>query len=315
MKTEKLITELLEEWMATSQLLPATKSDYLNKITYWFSFLADSGINPREPTRQDIITYRDKLQQNHKSRYTIDKYITVVKRFYMWCSEQGYYDNIGNGIRAASLMKEYTKLALTAEQVGLLLSSIKTNNIIGQRDFTMIQLMLYCGLRTCEVSRIDITDISILEGVNIIYVQRKGKIDKKEYVKIEDDVYTSLKRYIQMRGNVSFGPLFIAHHIHKRNVTRLTQHSISTITKQRMIYAGINSPHYTAHSLRHTFGQMLVDSGVDIDIVRALLGHSNSKTTRIYVEMAIKRKLLHSSPTGQLAKELTILQNETHFKK
>jgi integrase/recombinase XerC len=41
--------------------------------------------------------------------------------------------------------------------------------------------------------------------------------------------------------------------------------------------------HLTPHVLRHTFAKNLVDSGVGLEKVAALLGHSNLNTTRIYV--------------------------------
>ena len=40
----------------------------------------------------------------------------------------------------------------------------------------------------------------------------------------------------------------------------------------------------TPHMLRHTFGKNLVDRGVGLEKVAALLGHSSLNTTRIYVK-------------------------------
>ncbi len=63
---------------------------------------------------------------------------------------------------------------------------------------------------------------------------------------------------------------------------------------------GINDPKITVHSLRHTCGCLLVEMGTDIEIIKDLLGHSDSSTTRIYIDMAQKRRLLKENPSRQI---------------
>jgi integrase/recombinase XerC len=44
----------------------------------------------------------------------------------------------------------------------------------------------------------------------------------------------------------------------------------------------------TPHTLRHTFAKSLIDSGVSLDKVATLLGHSNLNTTRIYTTPGVE---------------------------
>lgn len=43
------------------------------------------------------------------------------------------------------------------------------------------------------------------------------------------------------------------------------------------------NPSYTLHSLRHGFGTRLLESGVPLNQVQILMGHSNISTTNVYV--------------------------------
>ena len=41
----------------------------------------------------------------------------------------------------------------------------------------------------------------------------------------------------------------------------------------------------------------MVEEGIDIETIKDMMGHSDTKTTRIYIEMAQQRRLLHHSPS------------------
>lgn len=45
----------------------------------------------------------------------------------------------------------------------------------------------------------------------------------------------------------------------------------------------------------------MVEQGVDIETIKDMVGHSDTKTTRIYIEMAQQRRLLHHSPAKGVA--------------
>ena len=60
------------------------------------------------------------------------------------------------------------------------------------------------------------------------------------------------------------------------------------------------SKHATLHSLRHAFATHLVEQGVDIRIVQALLGHSHLSTTMRYVRVATRTIAAVKSPLEHL---------------
>ena len=303
MRTTKTLTEIVDEWITLLDALPATKADHRRKIGLWLRWLASQKIDPRSPSRADILRYKQELQKQGKSVFTVNGYITVIKVFYKHCATMRYCDDIAAGIKTSFRTKEHYKHPLTRQQCGDLLASIDRETIVGARDYLMIQLMLTNGLRTCEVERINIGDFDTLEGKNVLHIQRKGRIDKHDVVAVPDEVMASLEDYLSMRtDNLGMdSPLFI-NLMRGREPQRILKATISSIVKERLRAIGIDDPKITAHSLRHTCGSLMVEEGMPIETIQDMLGHNDPATTQIYIDMARQKRLLEHSPSVVIAK-------------
>ncbi|MFR9500661.1 MAG: tyrosine-type recombinase/integrase [Rikenellaceae bacterium] len=295
MNTTLKLTEIVDKWITSLDVLSSTKRDYKRKLNTWFRYLSAHRIEPRSPNRTNVLDYKEWLLTQNYSLYSVNSFICMVRLFYTWCEEQRYCSNIAAGIKLVKQYGDYAKHPLSEQQASALIESFDSKSIVNIRDKLMIGLMLFNGLRTCEVERINIGDFDIIEGEHILNIQRKGRHDKSELVVLHPDLIVWMEDYISRRDYDLSDPLFISHR--PRHSSRLTRQSISHIVKRRLRDVGINDPKLTPHSLRHTYGTMLVESGVDIETVRDLMGHSDSKTTRIYVGIAQQRRLLKNSPS------------------
>lgn len=303
MRTTKPLREIIDEWTQLLDALPATKADHRRKIDLWLRWLSSQGIDPRNPSRADVLRYKQQLQSEGKSVFTVNGYITVIKVFYKHCASMRYCDDIASGIKTSFRTKEHYKHPLTRQQCGDLLSSIDRSGIVGARDYLMIQLMLTNGLRTCEVARINIGDFDTIDGRNVLHIQRKGHIDKHDTVAVPDEVMESLENYLSMRTD-DFNlesPLFV-NLMRGRTPERILKPTISGIVKARLRAIGIDDPKITAHSLRHTCGSLMVEEGLPIETIQDMLGHNDPATTQIYIDMARQKRLLEHSPSSIIAK-------------
>lgn len=303
MRTTKTLQEIIDEWVELLDALPATKADHRRKINLWLRWLSQQGIDPRNPSRADVLRYKQQLQSEGKSVFTVNGYVTVIKVFYKHCASMHYCDDIASGIKTSFRTKEHYKHPLTRQQCGDLLASIDRSTMVGARDYLMIQLMLTNGLRTCEVARINIGDFDSIDGRNVLHIQRKGHIDKHDIVAIPDEVMESLEDYLSMRTD-DFSvesPLFV-NLMRGRTPQRILRPTISGIVKARLRAIGIDDPKITAHSLRHTCGSLMVEEGLPIETIQDMLGHNDPATTQIYIDMARQKRLLEHSPSAIIAR-------------
>lgn len=165
--------------------------------------------------------------------------------------------------------------ALTAEEVTALLGSLRTT-----RDLAMAGLMLYCGLRSCEVLALQVTDVDI--GGRWLLVSGKG--GKQRRVPLDGELAAILNSYLLgERPDTDVAALFVV----AKGPTRgqpLTPAGLRTIFRYHRQTAGV--PAGAPHALRHTFGTALAEAGVDLAVMQALLGHAHVDTTAGYIHLA-----------------------------
>jgi site-specific recombinase XerD len=276
----------------------------------WFRWLASIRYDPRVAGRSQILDYKRHLEAAGRSTLTVDSYITAVRLFYRYCLSRRYMsDDITQGIRSSTRFKGYRKAPLSRENAGRLLESIDTSRLIGKRDKLMVAMMVILGLRTIEVSRIDIADIGESHGTRVVYVQRKGRADKSEPLALTPYLDDLLSEYMSEREVREWHePLFMAQR--RDHGQRLLPSSISEIVQKHLRNIGIRDPKITAHSLRHTCACLMLAEGVEMETVRDMLGHTSTNTTRLYVGQMQSELLLRNTPAKRVEQALNLVKKQ-----
>lgn len=148
------------------------------------------------------------------------------------------------------------------------------------RDRAIVCVFLFAGLRSNELSMLDVGDIDFEAGT--IFV-RFGKRAKQRFVPLHSDAAAALEEYLAGRAT---GPVFLS----SRN-QRLSNRRLRSLVKDLGRQAGIRKELHP-HALRHSFAVALLDAGNNLEVIRDLLGHEDIQTTSIY---------LHCSMSGRRA--------------
>jgi integrase/recombinase XerC/integrase/recombinase XerD len=226
------------------------------------------------------------------SSLSVGSYITSVRRFYEWAEANKYYPNVAKGIKTPKRKQQFKKQPLLPEQATALLSYYQDKSL---RDYAIINLLLRTGLRTIEVIRANIEDITFKGAKRVLLIHGKGRDEKDNFVILTDKAYQPIAEYLSKRENlVNTEPLFISTSNNSKG-ERLSTRTVSQIAKEGLKAIGLNEKSFTAHSLRHTTAVNILRAGGSLETAQFTLRHSNPATTQIYTATLNEERRLQNS--------------------
>ena len=187
--------------------------------------------------------------------------------------------------------------ALTQDQAQKLLAAIDGDDEKSIRDRAIIALALQCGLRTCEIERANVEDLTDAGGYFELVVQGKGctSKDSEQIVKVAPQVAAMIFKYWAARGDKvkadslyssdAQRPMFTStsRNQYGSKAARLSAQSVGKMIKARMKAVGVDSKKITAHSTRHFAATCAIKAGVDLREVSAMLRHASLNVTMTYL--------------------------------
>ena len=274
--------EIIGKWMASLDLASGTKETYLSGFKAFCWFVRSTSLDFDELTRDDVKSFKEYLVDEKKLKpATVSSYLASVRSFYAYSEDNGI-ENIAHRVKGVTDSRSFKKEPLTPDQAQRLLASIDRSTEKGMRDFAILNLMLRTGLRDIEIVRANCKDIQTKAGVDVLYVQGKGRASKDNFVVLTPKALSPITTYLEKRGNVNeLDPLFAS--VSSRNAgERLTVRSISRIAKSALRAIGIDDERYTAHSLRHTAITFSLLGGATERDAQQMARHANITTTMLY---------------------------------
>jgi len=197
-----------------------------------------------------------------------------------------YFRHIGQNKRAINLptLRKDTRLPviLNREELKELFQAPK---LLKHR--VMLALIYSAGLRSAEMSKLEISDVDF-ERKTIHIKQSKYKKDR--IVPLSDYIAVGLKRYLKVEKPNNW--LFNGRFIDKRYSGAGLSWVMREALKESNIQKKVN-----LHSLRHSYATHLLEDGVNIVMIKELLGHATIATTMIYLHVA---QLPHTPPHSPL---------------
>ncbi len=141
------------------------------------------------------------------------------------------------------------------------------------RDRAMFVLMVRCGLRIAEVAHLKLTDLYLDENYPRLVANGKGSKERSVYLSPQAE--RTLRAYLSERPRAACDFVFLSYLLEGLSTT--------AIHKRLMLYRAEAGVALTAHRLRHTFANDLVNVDTPVTTIQKLMGHAWLETTQNYI--------------------------------
>lgn len=176
---------------------------------------------------------------------------------------------------------------MTYEEAIYFIETVKNDtsqtDFIRIRNWCMVTLFLNCGMRLSELVGISLNDVDrFLRSVRIL-----GKGSKERILYFNDACRAALEEYIPLReeqkvATENENALFLSR-LGKRIDVRMVQKMVDKYLEA----SGLGNRGLSVHKLRHTAATLMYSKGgVDVRVLKEILGHEQLNTTQIYTHVS-----------------------------
>jgi len=171
--------------------------------------------------------------------------------------------------------------AIDWREVERTLAGIDRTTLVGARDYAVLVLLAYCGLRAGEVAGLRLDDIDWSHDTIRLGRPKPNVVDHLPLVRV---VGESLIEYLRRRPASPFRHVFLKV---LAPAGPLSRPSVTWIARKYLLAAKVEISHLGAHTFRHSYAVRLLRQGFSLKTIGDALGHRNPQSTFIYTKAAV----------------------------
>ena len=249
---------------------------YRKELTRWEAFIRhefdqDLLTANRDATKRFVV-WRGKSGASPRS---INRTLSALRTFYRWCERTNRSANHPmKGIRSLKMEKKVVMSIPESDLRDMIKSDGFDSSFEGARDQLILLLLYGLGLRRAEL--IDLRLNNFDWDRNVVTVT--GKRQKTRQVPVPNVIQEYFDRYINFRSKLAplCDELLVTpkgKKLYPSLVYKIVVHYLKGTTSVVDKYP---------HALRHSYATHLLNSGVDINTVKELMGHESLSSTQVY---------------------------------
>jgi integrase/recombinase XerD len=260
-----------------------TRRAYFIAISQFSNWCEERKLSLNQVEPIHVAGYVELLMQKH-SKPTVKQHLAAIRMLFDWLvTGQVIPINPAHAVRGPrhSVKKGKTSV-LSAEEMGALLASIKTDTLIGLRDRALIGLMGYTFARIGAVLSMKVEDYYIQKRRGWVRLHEKG--GKVNELPCHHNLEQYLDEWLQRSGLSAeqTSPLFPTMRHGKLTARQpLAQANAYMMIQRRALAAGVRTK-ISCHSFRATGITTYLQNGGKLEVAQQMAGHESARTTGLY---------------------------------
>lgn len=290
---------LVDELPLQKGFRPASTRAYRDGLRLFLTFVAAdrscrlTQLTPEDMTAERVQRFLLHLEQErHNHRRTRNHRLAILRTFFEFLARR-CPESLAAAQRVAAIAVKRTPPAethfLEREEVAQLFRRLPSDGPFALRDRALLLLLYNTGARVQEIADLRIAHLD-LQGQPSVRLHGKG--DKWRSCPLWTQTAQLLRDMLQTRRPQpsAMMPVFVS-----RGERALTRFGIYKIVRRHTRHLDGRRPatgrHISPHVFRHTAAVHLLEAGVDVNVIRAWLGHVRLDTTNRYAEITTRTKL------------------------
>jgi len=289
---------LLEELVADRNLTPNTQKSYRDAIRLLFGFIADR--HSTDPTRVTVEQVDATVVRGFLVHLEEERGNSISSRNQRLAALHSLFRFIGRlvpelidhaaQIQAIPLRRTATPVMpyLDKHEMDTLLAVPDRSRAQGRRDYALLLFLYNTGARATEAAELTIGDLSLHTPPAARF---HGKGRKIRTCPLWARTAKILRGQLGARlDGPSDTRVFL--NVRRQPITRHGLHALveRTFDKAAEDVPSLRDKRVSPHTIRHTTAVHLLRAGVDINTIRAWLGHVSLETTNRYAEVDLDMK-------------------------
>ena len=282
---QRAVDRFLEYLRVERNASELTIKSYREDLQALLEYLAELEGKLPPPQRVTTVQLRGYVAALHEAGYaktTIARRLASLRSFFRFGQREGWTKaNPAKPLRNPRKSRTLPHF-LSSDEVGRLLVTPASDDVLGKRDRAILEVLYSAGLRVSELAGLNSADLDLAGGV----VRVRGKGRRERIAPLGSYATRALKDWLRVRRlsarekSGAESPIFV-----NKFGRRLTTRSVGRMLEKHLRAAGLDR-RTTPHTLRHSFATHLLDRGADIRSVQELLGHKSLVTTQIYTHLS-----------------------------
>jgi len=232
-------------------------------------------------TTRELRQYLKQMSSDGTASTSCARRLAGLRRFFRWLmSAQLRGDNPARHLRLSS-SRPAPRTVPSYKQLVTLIETPPRDTLLGLRDRAILELLYGAGLRSAELVGLDLDDVDMSGRM----LRVMGKRQKQRLCPINTTALRALAAYLERRGPLRGGgraAVFLG-----CQGRRLRPQGVWYCLQRWAAVA--NLPGLSPHGLRHAYATHLHHSGATLEDIRLLLGHSNLRSTQLYLHVSLEQ--------------------------
>jgi integrase/recombinase XerD len=220
-----------KQYLQTKRYSPDTVNSYVLQGTIFTDWLAGQSLTGEEATYNEVIAFMRDMQEKGKSKRTVRELLNVLRHYFTYLvTENKRQDNPAAGLYIKGIIRKLPGNLLGMDALEILHQQYQLQLSVDPEKKLMLGLLIYQGLQTEEITRLEAAHVHLREGKIFI---KGGRKSNERWLPLQAHQVIGWQQYLQAHrfkeGSLLAGP--VRANASRININNRMRHMILQLQK------------------------------------------------------------------------------------